>query len=173
MDHLVALDIFLYEKGYHWENNEYASYGNYQFTVLRNHAGGSSGVSGCFKLWVDPNGPYKVGDTDDVPQVIEYGQKTEVIKKVSAGYSFVTPYVDSGEVCVKTLKDLEKFFLESPTIYLDIRQQVLAKVMDIRTKKRGDKESRTSAVAKGKVAASAKNAPDVVGEEESGEADGE
>lgn len=140
MDHCVALDLYFREKGFTFENKEYASYGEYAFTVLKNHVGGSSGVAGTFKMWLDPIGPYKVGDTDDFKHVINYGRQYDLITGTSGKYSVNCRHVKEG-VTFKTIPQLETFLYDNKTVFLDLRRRVLEKVTQTRTpvkKKEGE-----------------------------------
>jgi hypothetical protein len=133
MEHVAALDIKFQEDGYKFENKEYATFGRYKFTILKNHCGGSSGVSGIFKIWLDPHGEYGLGDTDDLAHVINYGRETGVITKTRGDYTFTTPYVEKGSLGFKTITSLEKFFRENPTIFSDVRRRVLDALMTYRS----------------------------------------
>jgi hypothetical protein len=137
MDHCTALDIALKERGYIWENKEYASYGKYEFTILKNHTGGSPGVTGEFKMWLDPNGPYKVGDTDDLGLVMGYGKKMGMIRHEGGRYKLTSRYTDEG---FSTLKEVEKFLVDNHTVYLDLRRAVLEKIVDVRTPKKDEEK---------------------------------
>lgn len=132
MDHCVALDLYFREKGFTFENKEYASYGEYEFTVLKNHVGGSSGVAGTFKMWLDPLGPYKVGDTDDFKHVVNYGRQYGLIKGGTGKYNIECRHVDAG-VVFRTVGALETFLQENKTVFLDLRRRVLEKVIQTRT----------------------------------------
>jgi RecA/RadA recombinase len=132
MDHCVALDLYFREKGFTFENKEYASYGEYEFTVLKNHVGGSSGVAGTFKIWLDPLGPYQVGDTDDFKHVVNYGRQYGLIKGSTGKYNIECRHVDEG-VLFRTVGALETFLQENKTVFLDLRRRVLEKVIQTRT----------------------------------------
>lgn len=140
MDHVAALDIRMRSGGYHWIHQEYASYGSYQFTIDKNHVGGSSGVSGTFKMWLDPYvSTRQVGDTDDPDQVIKYGRQSGLIDE-EKGYRIKSPYLSKGKR-FRTLGALESFLVENPTVYRDLRRRVLEYMMSVRTEKKKKNEN--------------------------------
>ncbi len=132
MDHIVTLDMRFRLARYKWIHSEYASYGEYEFTVDKNHAGGSSGVTGNYKMWLDPKGPRNIGDTDDADKVIHYARQGELIIGGSGKYRICSPYLKE-ETTFKTIGAVGCFLSENPTVYRDLRRRVLEYVLDIRT----------------------------------------
>jgi len=141
MEHVVSLDLSFKEKGYKWENREYVSYGIFEFTVLKNHTGGSSAVTGLFNVWLDPKGPHSVGDTDDLLQTIKYGRKLEVIVKAKEGYCFPNPYF---ALVFPTLEEMAEELKVKADLYAFLRRAVLDKLIELRTPKKGLDEEKST-----------------------------
>jgi len=134
VDHLVSLDLYFRQKKFHFIHANYASEGEYEFTIKKNHSGGASGIAGTFKVWLDPCGERAIGDTDDMALVIKYGRQTELIKK-STKY-----YIGEDKLGFKTIPDLNKYLVENPTVFNGLRHAVLQALQDVRLEKPKKKE---------------------------------
>lgn len=139
-DHLMGLDLVFREKGYKYIHHEYASSGEFEFEVRKNHCGGSPGVSGTFHMWLDPKGPYSVGDTDDQDKVIRYAREFDLIseQKGKLKYNMSSPYKEGG-YGFRLLGQVEEFLVENPTVYSTLRKEVLERMIHLRTPKKEKK----------------------------------
>ena len=143
-DHAISLDIEMRMHNYRFTNREYASFGIFDFFVRKNHTGGSSGVSGRFQMWIDPEGPYQVGDTDDLLHVVKYGREFDLITetgKSGSKYCFSSQHVKK-DLGFATLKELSAFLQENPTLFMELRRKVLSNLINKRTKLEKPKESK-------------------------------
>lgn len=132
--HGIALDIKMAESGYTFnEAKTRARWGEFEFFIKKNKAGGSPGVAGTIKFWVNPEPGHAVGDSDDVSIVMDAARKlgaadpTDWIAPGKGRSAFVlhTRYVKDGRASFARVGDVENFLDSNPTIYDDLRARVM------------------------------------------------
>jgi RecA/RadA recombinase len=141
LKHIACLDIEFKAMGYTFQHMEYASYGEFMFTIKKNHAGGPSNVSGKWKMWLDPHSKdYAIGDTDDTKYIIQYGREVNLITDGST-YKIKSRHL-KGHKGFKTLDSLGKFLQDNPTVRAEVRHNVLEKLTTYRTLVKEDKNAK-------------------------------
>ncbi len=123
IEHVVSLEIQMKAKGYEFEG-DVAKYGNFEFKVTKTKIGGSPHVEGAFRFWLKPTGNRPVGDTEDKKIVVKHARELGLIDD-SKGYMLASDFVEGGVVECRTLKVLDDFLVEHPSVYADLRARVL------------------------------------------------
>lgn len=133
--HGIALDVEMREAGYEFNDTKTrARWGNFEFNVRKNKAGGSVKVTGSIKFWVTPEDGHPVGDSDDVETVMavarKLGEQDGKGPWIAPGPSknpliIRSPYLEGGERGFSKVGDVERFLHENPSVYEDMRTRVL------------------------------------------------
>lgn len=134
MDHAVSLDLWMTEEGYKLDEKEHrAIYGDFGFRVRKNKAGGSPKVHGTIRYWVRETPDHPVGDSDDLATVMKYARQPDIgfleEGRGRAVLSLHSRYVEDGLMCFPRVCDCTDFLRAHPTIYADLRERVLSKLM--------------------------------------------
>lgn len=125
VDHTLSLDIGMRAKGYEFRG-DVAEYGTFEYTVDKNKAGGSPGVSGSFRFWLKPTRGRAVGDVEDAKVVIDQARGLGHVESGKSKYTLISEYLEDGSETFKTLKALTAFLENNPTVYADLRARVLS-----------------------------------------------
>lgn len=134
MNHAVSLDIHMREKGYTLTpDKREAVHGDFEFTVKKNKAGGSPGVSNIIRFWMKETEKHPVGDSDDLDTVMSYARKPDIGLIVEgtgpAKLTLRSPYLSEERSRFARVGDCEQFLRDNPTVYADLRERVLSKLM--------------------------------------------
>ncbi len=91
------------------------------------------GAKGTVKFWLVPWEDHPVGDSDDLATVMDYArQMGEGFIKEGSGTAMLTlytPYVREKQMRFARVGDCVRFLQDHPTVYADLRERVLAKLM--------------------------------------------
>lgn len=134
MDHALSLDIWMTEEGYKLDAKEHqAIYGDFGFRIRKNKAGGSPKVKGTIRYWMQETPDHPVGDSDDLSTVMSYARQPDIgLLEEGRGRALLSlrsRYVEDGLMCFSRVGDCTEFLRAHPTIYADLRERVLSKLM--------------------------------------------
>jgi RecA/RadA recombinase len=135
MNHAVSLDIAMKEEGYTFDaSKRFAVHGDFGFKVKKNKAGGGTpGATGTIRFWLKAAPDHPVGDSDDLTVVMNYAREASIkLLEEGTGAAKLTlhsPYVPDGQMVFQRVGDAETFLRENVTVYNDLRERVLAKLM--------------------------------------------
>ena len=136
MNHAVSLDIHMREEGYDEKSVAQggAIWGDFGFRVKKNKLGGSPGVTGTIRFWLKEQPGHPIGDSDDLDTVMRYARDQSIgLIREGTGASKLTvfsPYLPDEGMPFRTVGGCTEFLRENHTVYADLRQRVLAALME-------------------------------------------
>ena len=133
LKHGIILDIRMKAAGYQYDPTQtFAIRGDFEFKVIKNQAGGSPGVIGTVKFWVnEQDGPdgHGVGDSDDLDTVLNYargiGKGYAVDGTGKAKVTLYSDFIQGGSIGFPTIGMCKNFLRDHLTVYDDLRTRVL------------------------------------------------
>jgi hypothetical protein len=134
MDIKMTADKFIFN-----DERTQALYGQFTFRIDKNHCGGagSTRTEGQIKFWLIETPDHPVGDSNDLATVMDYSRSFGApFMQEGSGNAKLTLHSDmisKGQRAFSTVKGCKAYLREHPSVYDDLRQRVLEKLIADRT----------------------------------------
>jgi len=135
-DHGLAMDIQMRVERFVFDDaKQKAVYGVFNFKIDKNHCGGagSTRTEGEIKFWLIETPEHPVGDSNDLSTVMDraraFGDGFLEDGTGTAKLTLYSDYVADGWQRFATIKACKTFLRENPSVYTDLRQRVLTKLI--------------------------------------------
>jgi hypothetical protein len=113
-----------------------ADYGDFRFTVKKNKVGGSPEATGTVRYRLLASGKKRVGDGEDVKQVMDLSRELGLIYAGDTGKEklvFKSPYSMTGKYAFAKVTECEDFLRDNVTIFMRLRSDLMTAIFESAT----------------------------------------